>query len=260
MEETQNTLRRSRKQRAFTQVDNEIINNAALSWQAKGLLAYLLSKKDGWKFYESDIEKRATNGKSSVRSIIKELVDSGYLIRGERFRDEKGHLKGYSYTVEPYLLDDYDGVSYIRFSKVGNSKVGKPYVGKSDDSNTNLLSNTNSFSNTKDHDDDEKAPANAFTFYQQNFGVLSNYVHQDIGAWIDDFNSHEIVIEAMKLALENQKPWSYAKAILKDWFNHNLKTIEQIQIYQQQKKGGRSDAAHNGRNSTGNKYQADLGF
>lgn len=62
---------KKRYQRSFTQIDNEIVNNEQLSWQAKGLLLYLLSKPDGWVFYETDLVKRATNGRDSVRTIIR---------------------------------------------------------------------------------------------------------------------------------------------------------------------------------------------
>lgn len=139
------------------------------------MLLYLLSKPDGWKFYEDDLVKRSSNGKTSVRSIIKELLEVGYLIRGERFRDEKGHLKGYSYIVEPYLLDDYDGVSYFTFSKVGKSNLGNPYLGKSQRSNTNLSSNTQLTSNTQEEEDNMSGKPDAPSIPYQN---IISYLNQ----------------------------------------------------------------------------------
>jgi DnaD/phage-associated family protein len=71
---------------------------------------------------------------------------------------------------------------------------------------------------------------NPFNFYQENFGVLSPFLSEDIGNWIDD-TSEELVTEAMKISLQSQKPWKYAAGILKDWMNHNLKTVADVQAY-----------------------------
>ncbi|MDO0823093.1 hypothetical protein [Desulfosporosinus nitroreducens] len=39
----------------FTQIDNNLIDDKSLSYGAKGILSYLLSKPDDWKFYTQDI-------------------------------------------------------------------------------------------------------------------------------------------------------------------------------------------------------------
>lgn len=69
-----------------------------ISWKAVGLLTYLLSRPDGWKFFASELEKRHTDGKNSVSSGLIELEATGYLrrevIRGERgrFQTKKWHV------------------------------------------------------------------------------------------------------------------------------------------------------------------------
>jgi DnaD/phage-associated family protein len=72
---------------------------------------------------------------------------------------------------------------------------------------------------------------NPYDFYQQNFGVLNSFVAEDIGSWVDETNEI-LVVEAMKIALQNQKPWRYATGILKDWYNHNIKTLHDIQAHE----------------------------
>lgn len=229
MTDQQNELRRSKRQRPFTQIDNEIINNSALTWQAKGMLAYLLSKPDGWTFFEDDLVKRSDNGKSSVRSILKELLETGYLIRGERMRDENGYWKGYPYTVEPYLVDDYDGKSYLRFSKVGNSKVGKSKLGKSQDiSNTKSFSNTNISSNTKEREQEgenqETPPSPVIdkdfqtlqTFFDENIGKRNFTTDKELSSLMDDFKDPLLIGEALKIAAVKGKPlFTYAAGVLR---------------------------------------------
>ncbi|MFD2867580.1 DnaD domain protein [Kurthia populi] len=250
MTEQQNELRRSKRKRAFTQVDNEIVNNSALSFQAKGMLLYLLSKKDGWKFYEDDLVNRSSNGKTSVRSIIKELLDVGYLIRGERFRDEKGHLKGYSYIVEPYLLDDYDGTSYITFSKVGKSNLGNPYLGESQRSNTKSFSNTKSSSNTeereKEEENQETPPSPVIdknfqtlqTFFDEHIGKRNFTTDQELSSLLDDFKDPLLIGEALKIAAKNGKPlFTYGAGVLRKLAEEKgVTTHEQFKQRAEQKK------------------------
>jgi DnaD/phage-associated family protein len=78
----------------------------------------------------------------------------------------------------------------------------------------------------------ETTTVDAVNFYQQNFGVLNPYTMQNIINWTNDLND-ELVVEAMKRTLEaNKTSWNYTKAILLDWFNHNLTTLEDVQAYE----------------------------
>lgn len=71
---------------------------------------------------------------------------------------------------------------------------------------------------------------NPFNFYQQNFGVLSPFISEDIEQWCQD-TSDELVIEAMKITKKTNQQWRYAVGILKDWFSRNLKTLDDVQAY-----------------------------
>jgi hypothetical protein len=51
----------------------------ALSWRARGILAYLLSKPDGWECQEEDLIAEGGEGKHAVRVALAELKTAGYL-------------------------------------------------------------------------------------------------------------------------------------------------------------------------------------
>ncbi|GGA65318.1 hypothetical protein GCM10008025_06460 [Ornithinibacillus halotolerans] len=73
---------------------------------------------------------------------------------------------------------------------------------------------------------DTQQPTDAVVFYQNNFGVVSPFVSEDILAWIADVGE-ELVIEAMKRALERGKSnWGYVKQILRSWVQKNIRTVE----------------------------------
>lgn len=65
----------------FTQVANGVLFDKKLSLGAKGLYSYLYSKPDGWDFSEVRIANESKNGRNSVRTALKELESSGYLLR-----------------------------------------------------------------------------------------------------------------------------------------------------------------------------------
>jgi len=69
--------------------------------------------------------------------------------------------------------------------------------------------------------------SNAFAFYENNFGMMSPFISQNIEHWIDDL-SEELVIEAMKIALKNNKQFNYAEGILRDWHKRNIRTIDDV--------------------------------
>lgn len=84
---------------------NELLNNPEISLKAKGLFALLQSKPDGWSFSIERIAKQASEGKSAIRSAIKELEEHGYLAR-KAAKTDKGTWNGYEYTLFAEPLSD----------------------------------------------------------------------------------------------------------------------------------------------------------
>jgi len=91
----------------FTQIDNNNLRTPNLSFQAKGLLGYLLSFPDNWTFYLAKIVKEGPDGQFAVNSTIKELEKAGYVKR-KRTQDEKGKIKWEKVVYEsPNLNPDW---------------------------------------------------------------------------------------------------------------------------------------------------------
>lgn len=71
---------RKPKIREFTQIDNAVLQNERLSWKARGILGYLLSKPEGWEVRISDLLAASRkDGKDSLRNGLKELEFEGFL-------------------------------------------------------------------------------------------------------------------------------------------------------------------------------------
>lgn len=75
-----------KKKNRYSSIDNNVINDERLSWKARGILIYLLSKPDNWQVRMYDLIKGSKNdGETSVKNALKELRNLGYakLVRGE---------------------------------------------------------------------------------------------------------------------------------------------------------------------------------
>jgi hypothetical protein len=92
------TLRTHKRDCPFVQIDRQLFEDEDLSWKAKGLLSYLLSKPDDWEVYINQLTSASADGRHSTRSGIKELIEAGYIVR-ERDRSEDGTFEGYTYHM-----------------------------------------------------------------------------------------------------------------------------------------------------------------
>jgi hypothetical protein len=71
----------------YTQVPNELLRNPKISLKAKALLSLLLSNKEGWVSYVSEIvENKTLEGREAINTGFKELEEHGYILKF-RYRD-----------------------------------------------------------------------------------------------------------------------------------------------------------------------------
>ena len=63
----------------YVMIDRRPIDNPKLSFKAKGILTYLMSRPDGWEVSVADLIKRSTDGEASVRAGLKELKEAGHM-------------------------------------------------------------------------------------------------------------------------------------------------------------------------------------
>lgn len=73
----------------FVMMDKTFLEDTRLSFKAKGILAYLLSKPDNWKVIVGNLVNYAADGKASVYAGLKEVKECGYYQKVP-VRDEKG--------------------------------------------------------------------------------------------------------------------------------------------------------------------------
>jgi hypothetical protein len=100
-----NIIRQKRKVN-YTIIPNEMLNNPNLSFKAKAMLCYLLSKPDRWSVYLSQLAKASSDGYESVVSGMNELIANRYVFRKPCSGANPG---GWEYFVydEPQAEDEF---------------------------------------------------------------------------------------------------------------------------------------------------------
>jgi hypothetical protein len=83
----------------FAIIPNAIADDNSLTYEARGLLCYLLAKPHNWKVQVTNIQKAGGIGRDKAYRLLSELKDAGYVVLTEEREPGTNKILGYSYTV-----------------------------------------------------------------------------------------------------------------------------------------------------------------
>ncbi|MFF2352262.1 hypothetical protein ACFVVL_21070 [Kitasatospora sp. NPDC058115] len=92
-------IHRSAHVRNFTVLPNFVLQYRKLSYTARGLLADLLSRPDGWREDGRHMADTSPQGRGAVRKALKELTDAGYY-HVEKIRLPDGTLRSEAHVYD----------------------------------------------------------------------------------------------------------------------------------------------------------------
>lgn len=143
----------------YTQIDNILVNDMELSFQAKGLFLYIWSKPNDWQVNVKAMQYHCIDKQTKIYSALKELENRGYLIRKRYYENGKVAGINYNFSDTKEFFFDQDELNqenlnqvelnkeshneYINIQKKDNTK--ERYIQKKDNTNT-----TSGFSNKKE--------------------------------------------------------------------------------------------------------------
>ncbi|MFE2527454.1 hypothetical protein ACFXEL_24785 [Streptomyces sp. NPDC059382] len=174
------TILRRHLSTGYTVLPTATLEDAHLSFRARGILAYLLAKPDTWKVAADRISKAGKEGVEAVRTALRELRDAGYYrVVTERREDgtffkitevydqaqdwaarefreaeerraaRRRKLAGSSGAGRRAEGDRMGGVTETGFSGLGSPESGSPGEGSSGDGSPGLIgSNQSKYSET----------------------------------------------------------------------------------------------------------------
>lgn len=218
------------RRKGFTVISNDVLNNTALSWKAKGIFAYLWSQSDSWNFYEVEVLKHSTDGKASLKAGLKELESAGYLKR-YRVRDGKGFLRESKWILSEEPMSDYPTLDNptLENRTLENRTLTNTNYNNTNNNNTdkNEAVVDTSLVNIVDQPEEESIDDDGFEkiveFYQENFGMMSSFLCDDMRQTYNEWDSQSedpggIIIKAMQIALaKNVRNWKFVCGVLRQW-------------------------------------------
>ncbi|WP_072814253.1 hypothetical protein [Rhodococcus zopfii] len=110
----------------FSVLSNALLNDERLSFRARGLLAWLLSKPADWHIRSEAIAAASPlEGREAIRTVMRELIAAGYLVR-EKHRDADGRFSTIQTIYEvPGTPGETPEPPTPRKAKVGRARDGK---------------------------------------------------------------------------------------------------------------------------------------
>ncbi|MCU7201579.1 DnaD domain protein [Turicibacter sanguinis] len=179
--------------------------------------------------------------KKTISNWVSLLVKKGYIYSQIIYKESTKAVAERRLFIHPPIHEKMEGWEE-NHGEGGKEKMDTPIHEIMEDNNTEF---NNTFNNTSDNslllqdtlnnmsnrgEKSQKVVAdNIYQFYQQNFGVLSPLVGEKLGGWVKDLGE-ELVKEALTKTLMNgSRNFSYAETIMREWYNKNIKTLEQVQ-------------------------------
>ena len=209
----------------FTIVQNDLIECPSLSWKAKGLYIYMLSRPTGWVFNKRDLVKRSADGMGSVETAIAELKSLGLLCI-ERYR-QAGKIAGALWTLQPFALPQPEfPVMALNTATTGNSSAGKTSAGELPPNNTNKI-NTD-LKSKKDRESQDEIKQYFINFIRDkridDRGDVIKYPTKDFGLLAFDSKGRLVEYETGK---KLSKPLAFD--VYSYWFLHADIILQSLQ-------------------------------
>jgi|GEM_PF-4960807 len=92
-------IRRTLNPKGWTSVPNAALEDERLSYRARGVLGYLLSRPDGWATDSERMAQKGKEGRDAIRTALRELENAGY-VHKRMLQGTRG-----TWTTERYVYD-----------------------------------------------------------------------------------------------------------------------------------------------------------
>jgi hypothetical protein len=117
----------------YKTINLSCVQDKELSWKAKGIHNYFITRPNKWKINIEDLTKRSTDGTTKLYSGINELITSGYLFRIVKRGEGKQIQQWGFFTTETKATSEYvnkclelEGSEWSIYNRSSNDKKRVP--------------------------------------------------------------------------------------------------------------------------------------
>lgn len=182
-----------------------LINDDTLSDRARFLYIYMSAKPDYWDFYLDNLAKSLHLGKDTIQKYIKELIDEGWLVKGDQ-QNENGKFGAVEYVLKASKCKPTVEEKY-RYGKIPLQNI----------SSINTPNNNISTINSPDKENNKRESISKTRFVKPKIEEIEAYIkekgmHFDATEFYDYYESVGWVVGKDK----RMKDW---KAACRTWEN-----------------------------------------
>ncbi len=193
---------RVRKNKNYFTASNEPFVDKRLSWEARGLMGYLLTKPDHWEVRSEALEKEGPAGSRKLKRMLAELRKGKYMNR-IRLKRPDGTFDWITEVYESPSQNPRKSSSGAFCTSALSTSAKQHHIVSTD------LASTESTTT--------RARPNIFELYEANIGALTPMIADALTDAEEDF-APQWIEDAIRLAVENNKRnWKYCLAILERW-------------------------------------------
>ena len=147
---------RADHEKNYKVIDLTCVQDEKLSWKAKGIFNYFVTRPLHWSIKIADLFKKSKDGMNSLNSGIKELIEAGYLFRIIK-KTDKGIITNWAYLTKEIPCSDKEIIPFIPEGYKLHSKnplMDNPFMGDPPMGNPSSYNNKN-INNKSSKDDYE---------------------------------------------------------------------------------------------------------
>lgn len=95
----------------FSQILNDTLRDKKLSFNARGLLGFMLTYPNDWDFSIKFLIEETAQKPATVKGAMKELEESGYVIKS-KVKNGTGRFVGWTYAI----CETNDATKWVKFT------------------------------------------------------------------------------------------------------------------------------------------------
>jgi DnaD/phage-associated family protein len=247
-----NTIQRAPKDREnpYRLINRHAMEDDRLTFEARGVLAYILVKPDNWKIQIADLRRGGNMGRDKTYRIINELISFGYITR-EAERNKDGTIGETAYFV-------YENPQVVKADTPEEPVSNEPLPDKPDTAepdtaepdtaeplpvNTDRNNKEESSKEDSHTKEEQQQPspssvppsakqendgcrgrrfldtnyAEVCKVYENEIGTFSDMIASELEALTDE-HPKDWIIDAIRVAVtQNARRLSYVKSVLANW-------------------------------------------
>jgi len=248
-----NTIQRAPKDREnpYRLINRHAMEDDRLTFEARGVLAYILVKPDNWKIQIADLRRGGNMGRDKTYRIINELISFGYIIR-EAERNKDGTIGETAYFVyenpqvvktdtpeEPVSNEPLPDKPDTAEPEAVEPDTAEPLPVNTDHNNKEESSLEDSLSKKEQQQLDPQPAsspqkqeeendcsgrrfidtnyAEVCKVYENEIGTFSDMIANELAALTDEY-AKDWIIDAIRVAVtQNARKLAYVKSVLANW-------------------------------------------